>query len=137
MSTLMVTTFFSVTSRTQKTSRMEFLWKRDPELSPLEALDGVDLSEEFHQRPHTMRSVPFTTRGACRGAMQGALDEIIEPTQRGEGGKRMEVVLFHSWVVAFQAKARRVVSAEDELENRLRPCIRMVVVLRQKEQKVL
>ena len=43
----------------------------------LEVLDGVDLSEEFHQRPHTMRSVPFTMRGAYRGAVQGALDEII------------------------------------------------------------
>ena len=48
----------------------------------LEALDGVDLSEEFHQRPHTMRSVPFTMRGAYRGAMQGALDEIIEGRHR-------------------------------------------------------
>ena len=65
----------------------------------LEALDGVVLSEEFHQRPHTMRSVPFTMRGAYRGrnARGSGRDHRREaPTQRGEGGKRMEVVLPHS-----------------------------------------
>ena len=37
----------------------------------LEVLDGVDLSEEFHQRPHTMRSVPFTMRGAYKVQCKG------------------------------------------------------------------
>ena len=44
----------------------------------LEALGGVDLSEEFHKRPHTMRSIP----GAYRGAMQFALDANIEGRHR-------------------------------------------------------
>ena len=48
----------------------------------LEALDEVDLSEEFHKRPHTMRSVPFTMRGAYRCAMQVTLNAIVEGRHR-------------------------------------------------------
>ena len=48
----------------------------------LEALDEVDLSEEFHKRPHTMRSVPFTMRGAYRCAVQVTLNAIVEGRHR-------------------------------------------------------
>ena len=48
----------------------------------LGVLGGVDLSEEFHQRPHTMRSVPFTMRGAYKGVMQVVLDVITEGRHR-------------------------------------------------------
>ena len=63
----------------------------------LEALYGVDLSEELHKRPHTMRSIPFTMRGAYRGAMQLALDAIIEGRHR-----RNVVQEERGWFSSFQ-----------------------------------
>ena len=96
----------------------------------LEALDGVDSSEEFHQRPHTMTSVPFTMRGAYRGAMQGALDEIIEGRQRRNVVKeeRGWKLFFLIPVVAFQASARRWCLQKPVGRPVASFCIRRVVV---------
>ena len=47
----------------------------------LEAVDGSDLSEEFHQRLYTM-VCPIHNEGCLQGAMQKALDEIMEGRHR-------------------------------------------------------
>ena len=77
----------------------------------------VDLSEEFHQRPHTIRSVPFTMRGAYRVVMQGAL-EIIEGRHRRNVVKeeRGWKLFFLIPRLLFFRPARLVVS---KLEDRL------------------
>ena len=95
----------------------------------LEALDGVDLSEEFHKRPHTMRSVPFTMRGAYRGAVQVALDAIIE-------GRHRRVEVQEERGVALPTSARRHCPQRQVGRQVETVCSRRVVVSVGRKQQV-
>ena len=106
----------------------------------LEALDGVDLSEEFHRRPTHDDVCAIHSEGCIQGrnARCSGRDHRTEaPTQRGEGGKRMEVVLLDSLVVAFQASARRWCLQKQVGRQVKSICIRRVFVPFGRKQKVV
>ena len=90
----------------------------------LEALDGVDLSEEFHQRPHTMRSVPFTMRVCLTGVQcKGPLDEIIEGRHRRNVVKEergWKLFFLIPRLLLFKPAARGGGVSRSQLEDRLR-----------------
>ena len=89
----------------------------------LEALDGVDLSEEFHKRPHAI----------CFGR-----DYRREtPTKRGAGGTRLEVVLPHSKIIALPTSARRYCPQRQVGRQVETVCSRRVVVFAGRKQQVV
>ena len=104
----------------------------------LEALDGVDLSEEFHRRPHV--EVCEWNEGCIQGrnASWFRRDHRREaPTKRGAGGTRLGVVLPHSQVAVFPASARRC-RPQKQIGKQVEPvCIRRVVVPFGRKQQVV